>query len=282
VLGFLYPEDMLLLIFLRGLFLLLLGVYLIVFVVALLFSDRLIFQPQRPGYRDSAGILKLNSSNGARISARYLANPNATFTILFSHGNAEDIGDDQVLMDGMRSAGFAVFAYDYQGYGTSEGKPSERRAYKDEDAAYDYLVRTLHTQPNKIIAFGRSLGGGPATDLASHRRVAGLVLESSFTSAFRVLTRVRVLPFDKFDNLGKIKKVDCPVLIIHGTQDSVINLSHGRGLFAAANDPKQALWVEGANHNDVAFVAGSRYGKSLREFADLVQQYHQEGASQGR
>jgi len=264
---------MLLIILVRGLVLVLLGLYLIVIVVALFFADQLIFQPQRAGYRDSVEILKLNTADGARISARYLANPNATFTILFSHGNAEDIGDVEPLMQGMRSAGFAVFAYDYQGYGTSEGKPSERHSYQDEDAAYDYLVQALHIQPNRIIAFGRSVGGGPATDLASRRRVAGLVLESSFTSAFRVMTRVRVLPFDKFDNLAKIKKVHCPVLIIHGTQDSVINPSHGRALFAAANDPKQAFWVEGANHNDVEFVAGIRYPESLRQFADLVQEY---------
>ena len=265
--------SMLLIILVRGLVLVLLGLYLIVFVFALFFSDQLIFQPQRAGYRDNAEILKLNSSDGARISAKYLTNPNATFTILFSHGNAEDIGDVEPLLEGMRSAGFSVFAYDYQGYGTSEGKPSENHAYQDEDAAYDYLVQTLRIQPNRIIAFGRSVGGGPATDLASRRRVAGLVLESSFTSAFRVMTRVRVLPFDKFDNLGKIKKVHCPVLIIHGTQDSVINASHGRRLFAAANDAKQAFWVEGANHNDVEFVAGDQYSKSLREFADLVQEY---------
>ena len=261
------------LILLRGLFLALLSVYLVVFIFALFFSDQLIFQPQRAGYRDDAEVLKVNSSDGARISARYLPNPSATFTILFSHGNAEDIGYIEPLLEGMRSAGFAVLAYDYQGYGTSEGKPSERHAYQDEDAAYDYLVQTLHTPPDRIIAFGRSVGGGPATDLASRRRVAALVLESSFTSAFRVMTRVRILPFDKFDNLGKIKKVHCPVLIIHGTQDSVIDPSHGKRLFAAANDPKQFLWVEGANHNDVEFVAGSRYSESLRKFADLVREY---------
>ena len=259
------------LILLRGLLLVLLGLYLILVVFALFFSDQLIFQPQRAGYRDHAEILKLTSSDGAKISARYLPNPTATFTILFSHGNAEDIGDVEPLTEVLRSAGFAVLAYDYQGYGTSEGKPSERHAYQDEDAAYDYLVQSMHIQPNRIIAFGRSVGGGPATDLASRRLVAGLVLESSFTSAFRVLTRARILPFDKFDNLSKIGKVRCPVLIIHGTKDSLINPAHGRKLFAAANEPKKALWVEGANHNDVAFIAGSRYSKSLREFADLVQ-----------
>lgn len=260
-------------IILRGLFLVLLGVYLILFVIAFFRSNQMIFQPQRASYGDSAEILKLNSSDGARISARYLVNSNARFTILFSHGNAEDIGDIEPLLEVIRSAGFSVFAYDYQGYGTSEGKPSERHAYQDEDAAYDYLVQILHVPPNRIIAFGRSLGGGLATDLASRREVAGLILESSFTSAFRVVTRVRVLPFDKFDNLRKIKKIHCPVLIIHGMQDSVINPSRGRTLFAAANEPKRFLWVQGANHNDVAFAAGAQYSESLEEFADLVQQY---------
>ena len=108
------------------------------------------------------------------------------------------------------------------------------------------------------------MGSGPAADLASRRPVAGLILESAFTSAFRVMTRVSVLPFDRFDNLQKIKKVHCPVLVIHGTQDSVINVVHGRELFAAANEPKQALWVDGANHNDVAVVGGALLSKATR------------------
>jgi len=268
-------------IFLRGLLLIAVGLYLIALIMATLFSDQMIFQPQQAGYRDHSGILKLASSDGAKISATYLANPDAIFTILFSHGNAEDIGDDQELLERIRAAGFAVFAYDYQGYGTSEGKPSERHAYDDEDAPYNFLVQSMQIQPNRIIAFGRSVGSGPAADLASRRPVAGLILESAFTSAFRVMTRVLVLPFDKFDNLRKIKSVHCPVLIIHGTQDSVINAFHGRKLFAAANEPKQQLWVQGANHNDVAFVGGARYSDSLKEFGRLIQQYQAHAVSQG-
>jgi fermentation-respiration switch protein FrsA (DUF1100 family) len=130
----------------------------------------------------------------------------------------------------------------------------------------------MHVQPNRIIAFGRSVGSGPACDLASRHPVAGVILESAFTSAFRVMTGVRVLPFDKFDNLRKIKSVRCPVLIIHGTEDSVISFSHGKKLFAAANEPKQAIWVQGANHNDVAFIGGTPYSDSLKAFARLIQQ----------
>ena len=267
-------------VFLRGLLLVVSGIYLIALIMAVFFSDQLIFHPQQAGYRDNPGILKLASSDGARISATYLANPDATFTVLFSHGNAEDIGDDQALLEQIRAAGFAVLAYDYQGYGTSEGKPTERHAYDDEDAGYNFLVQTMHIPPTKIIAFGRSVGSGPAADLASRRPVAGLILESAFTSAFRVITRVSVFPFERFDNLHKIKKVHLPILIIHGTQDSVINVGHGRELFAAANEPKQALWVEGANHNDVAFVGGARYSDALKTFASLIQRYQLEAGPQ--
>jgi alpha-beta hydrolase superfamily lysophospholipase len=182
-------------IFIKGLLLIVIGLYVIALVTAAFFSDRMIFQPQHAGYRDQPGILKLTSSSGVKISATYLSNPEAIFTVLFSHGNAEDIGDDQQLLERIKAAGFAVFAYDYQGYGTSEGRPSERHAYEDENAAYNFLVQSMHVQPNRIIAFGRSVGGGPACDLASRRPVAGLILESAFTSAFRVMTRVRVLPF---------------------------------------------------------------------------------------
>src|SRR5438552_3124954 len=181
---------MLLVTLLRGLLLVVVGIYLIALVMEVLLAEQMIFRPQRAGYRNNAGIQKLTSSDGAKISAINLAKPDATYTILFSHGNAKDIGHDQALLERIRAAGFAVFAYDYQGYGTSEGRPSERRAYDDEDAAYRFLVETMHIQPNRIIAFGRSLGSGPAADLASRRPVAGLILESAFTSAFRVMTRV--------------------------------------------------------------------------------------------
>jgi fermentation-respiration switch protein FrsA (DUF1100 family) len=99
-------------------------------------------------------------------------------------------------------------------------------------------------------------------------------MESAFTSAFRVLTRIEILPFDKFPNIAKIKKVRCPVLLIHGREDDIVNFYHGQVLFAAANEPKRSYWVEQAGHNDLALVAGRRYFEELRNFADSIDRAH--------
>lgn len=95
-------------------------------------------------------------------------------------------------------------------------------------------------------------------------------MESAFTSAFRVLTKFPILPFDKFPNLAKIKKVHSPVLVIHGKSDDIISFYHGQTLFAAANEPKVSYWVEQAGHNDLLLVAGSSYFEELLKFAELV------------
>ncbi len=246
------------------------GAYLGLTILGAFFTNRIIFQPPPPGYQDDASVLKLTSADGARISAKYFPNRNATFTLLFSHGNAEDIGYDTPFFEAIRNAGFAVFAYDYQGYGSSEGKPSEEHLYEDNQAAYHYLINDLHVPPGRIIAWGRSLGGAAAVDLAARRPVAGLIMESTFTSAFRVLTRFPLIPFDKFVSLAKIRNVRCPVLVIHGKRDGVISFYHGPTLFAAANEPKYSYWVERAGHNDLALVAGEGYFEQLRRFAELV------------
>lgn len=252
------------------LFLIVIGAYLALSLLAVFLSDGVIFQPHSPGYRDGPEILKLTSRDGARISAVYLANPGATYTLLFSHGNAEDLGDGLPFLHDLHDAGFAVLAYDYQGYGTSEGKPSEQHVYEDVDAAYEYLTGTLQVPAEHVIAFGRSLGGAVAVDLAARRPVAGLVVESSFTTAFRVLTRAPLLPFDKFRSIDKIARVRCPVLVMHGTADEVIPFSHGPKLLARANPPKRSWWIQGAGHNDVAMLGGKKYYSALQEFAKWV------------
>jgi abhydrolase domain-containing protein 17 len=245
-------------------------VYSGVGIYVFFYSDRLIFMPPPTSYSDTSEILKLTTSNGDRISAMYLPNPSATYTLLYAHGNAEDLGKILPILENIRSIGFSVFSYDYRGYGTSEGKPSEHNAYQDINAAYQYLTQNLDIPATHIIAYGRSVGGGSAIDLASHQPLAGLVVESSFVTAFRVMTRIPIFPFDKFANMAKIDRVNCPVLVMHGTADEVIPFWHGQQLFEAVQTPKQALWVENAGHNDLSDVAGDRYVKALQEFSKTL------------
>lgn len=247
-------------------------IYILLCCYAYFFSDRLIFQPQPSSYRDSSDILKLTTADGVQISAAYLPNSNAEYTILYSHGNAEDLLDILPIRIELQNMGFAVFAYDYRGYGTSQGTPSEQNVYRDIDTAYNYLTQNLSVPPTRIIAYGRSVGSGAAVDLAVRHQLAGLILESPFTTTFRVITRIPLLPFDKFRNIDKIKNVHCPVLVMHGKADTVIPFAHGQELFAAANEPKRYLWVDAAGHNDLMDVAGEKYTKALREFSGLLLQ----------
>ncbi len=238
-------------------------------VFALLFAEQVIFQPRPASYKDDSSILKLETANLEKISAKYFQNENAEYTILFSHGNAEDIGDN-FYFEELRNAGFSVFAYDYRGYGTSDGTASEENAYEDIEAAYNYLVSDLNIQPEKIIVHGRSLGGAVSVDLASKKQCGGLIIESSFVSAFRVLTKYPVFPFDKFKSISKIKDVQCPVLIIHGKKDSLIAFWHGESLFAQANELKNHLWVDEANHNDLFAISKTDYLRAIQEFSEKL------------
>lgn len=247
--------------------------YLALVLFGIFGAEHLIFVPHPSSYRDDAGILKLRTADGQTISAIYLQNPRAAFTILYCHGNGEDLGDDLPLLGEYKMHGFSVFTFDYHGYGTSTGRPSERHAYEDIDAAYRYLTQQLGVPAARILVHGHSLGSGVAIDLASRQPVGGLIAESAFVTAFRVQTHWPIVPFDRFRNIDKISKVRSPVLVIHGTKDGLIRPWHGRSLFARASQPKFLLWVEGAGHNDVPEVGGGKYWSAIRNFAQFVERH---------
>lgn len=242
-------------------------VYLGLGIIAYFLADKIIFQPQPAFSVQDASIIKITAPNGEKISAKFFKNDSAHFTILFSHGNAEDIFGSSPFFEQLRDAGFNVLAYDYRGYGTSDGTPSEQNSYADAEAAHNYLTGELKIAPEKIIIHGRSLGAAVSIDLASRKKCGALIVESAFVSAFRVLTRYPIYPFDKFQNLGKIKRVKCPVLFIHGKKDEVIPFRHGEMLFAAAAAPKSSLWLDEAKHNNVASVGKEVYRQAIRDFA---------------
>lgn len=244
--------------------------YAVLTLLAFLLVENALFQPPPPSYAAEPPITRIRL--GADTLAMFhLATPDARYVILHSHGNAEDLGHVRPFLEMIRAAGFGVLAYDYRGYGRSTGRPTIRGAIEDIEAAYDFAVGGLGIAPDRLILQGQSLGSGPTLELAARRPVAGVVLVSAFTSPYRVVTRVPLLPFDRFPNLARVRKLDCPLLVVHGTDDRVIPVWHGRRLFAAAPEPKRAVWVAGAGHNDLVYSARDRYGEALRELVALIE-----------
>ena len=251
---------------LRAVFIALGLAYLGLIVFALLLGERAVFPAPPRSYGPTEAIVMVpDPTTGQQIATCYLANTHAERAILYHYGNAEDLGTIQPRLEVLQAMGFAVFAYDYPGYGLSAGRPSERAVTAAARAAQAFLQREHGFAPEQVIHYGRSLGGGPATVLARDG-AAGLILEGTFTSAFRVVTHVRLLPWDIFDTLGRIQAVGCPILILHGVEDATVPVSHGRRLAARATAEVQLVEIPGAGHNDVWEVGGEQVIQALSAF----------------
>ncbi len=232
-------------------------------------AQRAIFLLPSATYAPGPEHVRLPTPDGVTLMARHWPNPQAKYTLLYFPGNGEELGALAGYMGEYVKAGFAVFAADYRGYGHSGGVPSEATCYADAQLALDWLKRN-GTPPERVIAFGYSLGAGSAVELARTQPIAGLVIESAFVSAYRVLTRWPLVLGDKFQNERKLPQVHCPVLVMHGTADPVIPHWHGELLYAAANEPKTLLIVPGGGHGGLDAIIGERYWQTLRDFADTL------------
>jgi fermentation-respiration switch protein FrsA (DUF1100 family) len=201
--------------------------------------------------------VELHTAEGTPIHAWWCPYEGARGAVLYCHGNAGNLSHrGSTLLALQRSLQQSVLIFDYPGYGKSGGRPSEAGCYAAADAAYDWLVRQQKILPRDILLYGGSLGGGVAVDLASRKPHRALVLLKTFTSTPDVAQSlypwlpVRWLMRNCFDNLGKIHLCKQPVFIAHGTTDAVVPFVQGERLFAAANEPKAFLSMEGVDHND--------------------------------
>ncbi|XP_077237770.1 alpha/beta-Hydrolases superfamily protein [Tasmannia lanceolata] len=200
---------------------------------------------------NSMDVLLLDTKRGNKIVAFYLRNPYARLTVLYSHGNAADLGQLYDLFVQLKlNLRVNLMGYDYSGYGASTGKPSESNTYADIEAVYECLETQYGVSQEDLILYGQSVGSGPTLHLAARLpRLRGVVLHSAILSGLRVLCHSKVtLCFDIYKNINKIRKVKCPVLIIHGTEDDVVNWFHGNGLWKLAREPYEPLWIKGGGH----------------------------------
>jgi fermentation-respiration switch protein FrsA (DUF1100 family) len=250
-------------------------VYVLLLLVAPLIAPGAMYYPRYGSHRLPRGAHEISDEQGNRISTLYLPNPKARYTVWFFHGNAEDLGDLEPILNALHDVGFAVLAFDYPGYGHSSGSPSESSLYAASRRVRRYLREELRVSPERTIIFGRSLGNGPAVQMATEERVGGLIINSGFMSAYRVVTRWRLLPFDQFENLRKLPRVRSPVLVMHGQRDTVIPFYHGEALYAAANDPKRFFAPEQSGHNDFFVNSGNQVWEEITSFAALCEKQTQ-------
>jgi uncharacterized protein len=182
-------------------------------------------------------------------------------------------------MRAFRQLGFAVLIVDYRGYGQSSGEfPSEAQVYEDAEATWNYLTTTRRILANQIVLYGESFGGAIALDLASkHADLSGVIVQGTFTSmnemaAYRGWSRL--FPVDwlltqRFDSISKVRSLQVPILLIHGTTDDVVPVDMARQLYAAAPEPKMLHLVENANHFNVYQPGDRSYLKAIQQFMTI-------------
>ncbi len=217
-------------------------------------------------------------SEGVSIHGFYLPTPrpdqNAR-AILFLHGNAGNASHRLPNAAELARLGTDVLLIDYRGYGLSEGRPSESGAYADARAGLAHLVKDRGIPEHRIVLFGRSLGGAVAVDLARNRTLAGVILESTFTSISDLAREMLGEPLaylvrGHFDSASKIGQIKAPLLFFHGDQDRIIDPAFGRRLFELAPEPKQFETISGAGHDDTVEIGGRAYFERIARFLDEV------------
>lgn len=221
----------------------------------------------------------VKTEDGVTLNGWFVPHPGASTTLLWFHGNGGNIGHRsehlKLLHDNLKSH---IFIFDYRGYGRSDGRPSEEGTYKDGIAALAHLRSRKEVQSKQIVFFGQSLGAAVATEIAVRESCLALILEAPFTS-IRDMARI-ALPFlpiglflrTKYDNLDKIKKVQAPILVLHGDRDEIVPFAQGQQIFAAAPQPKRFYAIRGSAHNDTYSVGGEAYFLALKEFIEKADQ----------
>ncbi len=213
------------------------------------------------------------SADGTKLHGWYVAHARPRAVVLYCHGNAGNVafwaGVLPVLHD---RVGVSVLLFDYRGYGRSEGTPDEPGVLTDARAARAWLAQRAGIAEKQIVLMGRSLGGAVAVELAARDGARGLVVESTFTSIRDVASvHYPLLPRDlvqiQLDSVGKIGRYRGPLLQSHGDADTLVPYKLGRGLFEAANEPKQFVTFRGRDHND---PPPAEYYRVLAAFLDRL------------
>ena len=251
-------------------------------VLLYLFQDRLIFYrqplPERvqqvvealPGTSE----IEVRTPDGVRLQGwlRHQAGPPPHPLVVYFGGNAEEVSAQ--ILDAAAFAPWSLAAFNYRGYGHSEGDPSETALVSDALVVHDRLAARDDIDAERIVAFGRSLGSGVAVALAARKPVHALILVSPFDSLRSIAKKtypfvpVEPLLRHPFDSIALAPHIDAPLLVIAGDRDTLVPAAHSRRLADAWAGPVRFESLPGAGHNDIHFAP--RYWEAIREFLDSL------------
>jgi fermentation-respiration switch protein FrsA (DUF1100 family) len=256
--------------------------YLVVLLVLRLGESRMLYVPGgsrrllEPPAELGLDVRKVTvtASDGVRlVSWAMPVDGGSGYWLLICHGNAGNISEAgrPYHYAGLRGLGLSLLAFDYRGYGESEGAPSEGGLYRDADAAYHYLRDTLHVPAERIVIFGHSLGSAVAVELASRMPAAGLILDGALTSVVERAQElfpyapVRWIAASRYPSIERIRALRLPKLFLHARSDEVVPIAHGRRLFEAAVPPKRFVELRGT-HGDSFDVDSAAYFGAIGRF----------------
>ena len=264
----------------------LVGMYLIMVAFILSQQERITFpapryplpSPQAAGI-DHGESVSVTTADGVTLRGWYLQpsppvpDSERAPGLIWFYGNYETVSALAPLIDELRPRATAMLILDYRGYGTSDGKPTEKGLYLDAEAAWTYLSNREEVDPNRISVYGRSLGSVLALFLSESKPVRSVVLDSPFTSA-RDMAKVhywyvpRFMLRLKLDNLSRARQLHAPLLVFHGSEDDIVPTWMGKAIANAAHDATLIVY-DGAGHNDIYDVAGPRYREAFHRFLDV-------------
>lgn len=203
-------------------------------------------------------------------------NPNNNNCVIHFYGNNENLRLSEYIIDNLRARGISVLMFDYRGYGASRGRPKESAFYSDAELIYDWLKET-HPQL-QVIASGWSVGSAVAMHLAQHRDVKGLILFSPPTDMVEIVSHVipkdqifmeEAMPF-QFDSLERIRKITCPILMVHGERDPIVPFEMSQKLEQAVRSRLVRLDLPDAGHHDLFVKGGKILWNKVYEFINSL------------
>jgi fermentation-respiration switch protein FrsA (DUF1100 family) len=260
------------------------SIYVLLALVLYLYQGKMIFLANMPGRALTAspsdmGLdyenVSLTTSDNERLHGWYVPAARARGVVLFFHGNAGNISHRLDSIAIFNQLGLDTLIIDYRGYGESSGKTTEQGSYLDAQAAWDYLVEERGVPADRIIIFGRSLGGAIGAWLGSHQSPAALIIESSFTSGVDMGRRlypflpVRLITRLKYPVKEYASRLQSPVLVVHSRDDEIIPFEMGEAIYAAVKQPKTLLELHG-DHNAGFYLSRQTYIPGLDRFIESV------------